>query len=90
MYIHLGQEKVINSKDVIGIFDIENTTISKNTRIFLNKAEKKAQVVNVSYELPKSLQFVLIKIIIKQFIYHKFPLLRLISVQHTKINTNKV
>lgn len=54
MYIHLGQEKVINSKDVIGIFDIENTTISKNTRIFLNKAEKKAQVVNVSYELPKS------------------------------------
>ena len=54
MYIHLGQEKVINSKDVIGIFDIENTTISKNTRIFLNKAEKKSEVVNVSYELPKS------------------------------------
>lgn len=54
MYIHLGQEKVIKSNSVIGIFDIESTTVSKNTRIFLAKAEKKGEVVNVSYELPKS------------------------------------
>lgn len=54
MYIHLGQETVIKSSDVIGIFDLENTTVSKNTRIFLEKAEKAKQVVNVSYELPKS------------------------------------
>ncbi len=54
MYIHLGQEKVINSKDVVGIFDIENTTISKKTRDFLTMAEKKGEVVTVSYELPKS------------------------------------
>ena len=54
MYLHLGQEKVINSNELIGIFDIENTTVSKNTRIFLNKAEKKGEVINVSYELPKS------------------------------------
>lgn len=54
MYIHLGQETVIRSDDVIGIFDLETTTVSKNTRIFLEKAEKKGEVVNVSYELPKS------------------------------------
>lgn len=54
MYIHLGQETVIRSEDVIGIFDLENTTVSKNTRVFLAKAEKKGEVVNVSYELPKS------------------------------------
>ncbi len=54
MYIHLGQETVIRSNDVIGIFDLETTTVSKNTRIFLEKAEKKGEVINVSYELPKS------------------------------------
>lgn len=54
MYIHLGQETVIKSSDVIGIFDLESTTISKNTRMFLTKAEKNGEVVNVSYELPKS------------------------------------
>lgn len=54
MYIHLGQETVIKSNDVIGIFDLETTTVSKNTRLFLAKAEKKGEVVNVSYELPKS------------------------------------
>ena len=54
MYIHLGNETVIKSSDVIGIFDLDSTTVSKNTRIFLSKAEKKKEVVNVSYELPKS------------------------------------
>ena len=54
MYIHLGQETVIRSEDVIGIFDLDSTTVSKNTRIFLTKAEKKGEVFNVSYELPKS------------------------------------
>ena len=54
MYIHLGQETVVNEKDIIGIFDLESTTISKRTREFLNKAEKKKQVTTVSYELPKS------------------------------------
>lgn len=54
MYIHLGQETVIKSRDIIGIFDLENTTVSKNTRIFLSKAEKRGEVINVSYELPKS------------------------------------
>lgn len=54
MYIHLGQETVVSSRDVIGIFDLESTTISKHTRKFLEKAEKSGQVVNVSYELPKS------------------------------------
>ena len=54
MYIHLGQETVVNEKDIIGIFDLESTTISKKTRDFLEKAEKKKQVTTVSYELPKS------------------------------------
>ena len=54
MYIHLGNAMVVNENDIIGIFDLETTTISKHTRKFLEIAEKQKQVINVSYELPKS------------------------------------
>lgn len=54
MYIHLGQGTVVRSRDVLGIFDLDSTTVSKHTRKFLEKAEKKGEVITVSYELPKS------------------------------------
>ena len=54
MYLHLGQETVVNLKDVIGIFDLDNTTISKHTRSCLSKAQKERRVFDVSMELPKS------------------------------------
>ena len=54
MYIHLGNEMVVDEKDIVGIFDLETTTISKHSRKFLEIAEKQKQVINVSYELPKS------------------------------------
>ena len=54
MYIHWGQNQVINMKDVTGIFDIENTSVSKNTREFLVKMSKKNKVVYVNEDLPKS------------------------------------
>ena len=59
MYIHLGNKKNIREKDIIGIFDMDNTTVSKPTRDFLNFSEKRKEVINVSYELPKS--FILTK-----------------------------
>ena len=54
MYIHIGQETVIKKSEIVGIFDLDNTTVMAKTRDFLNKAEKKGQVITVSYELPKS------------------------------------
>ncbi len=54
MFLHLGQDTVVNDKDIIGIFDIENTTISKASRKFLNSSERRKEVINVSYEMPKS------------------------------------
>ena len=54
MYIHLGQETVIRTADVVGIFDLDNSTVSKHTRDFLVRAEKEKRVINVTYELPKS------------------------------------
>ena len=54
MYLHLGQSTVITTKELIGIFDMDNTTVMKSTRDYLAQAEKNGEVVNVSYELPKS------------------------------------
>ncbi len=55
MYLHLGQDTVVNKKDVLGIYDMDTSTVSKWSREFLNKAEKEGRVVNVSYfDLPKS------------------------------------
>ena len=54
MYLHLGQEVVVRRRDIIGVFDMDNTTISPHTRDFLKHAEKEGRVEYVSYELPKS------------------------------------
>ncbi len=54
MYIHLGENTVINGEDIIGIFDLDNTTVMKSTREYLKNASKNKKVINVSYELPKS------------------------------------
>lgn len=55
MYLHLGEKTVVNTNYIVGIFDIENSSVSKDTRDFLRDNGKgRYQVVNVSYEMPKS------------------------------------
>ena len=54
MYIHLGNEIVVRDDEIVGIFDLDATTVSKHTRKFLEISEKNKKVINVSYELPKS------------------------------------
>ena len=43
----------VRESSVIGIFDMDNTSTSKRTREFLNKAEKEGQVIPCD-DLPKS------------------------------------
>ncbi len=54
MYLHLGNNYVVTARDIVGIFDIENTSISKYTKEFLSNAQKNKRVVYCTYELPKS------------------------------------
>jgi len=54
MYLHLGMDKVITFDEIIGIFDLDKTTVSKSTRNYLAKAEKAGIVENICYDLPKS------------------------------------
>ena len=55
MFIHIGQDTVVIDKEIIGIFDMDNTTVMKKTIDYLNNAEKEKSVINVApFELPKS------------------------------------
>lgn len=54
MYLHLGQDTIVMTDRVIGIFDLDNSTVSKHTREFLAKAQREGRVVDVTQELPKS------------------------------------
>lgn len=54
MYLHLGNETVIKTDDIIGIFDLDTSTVSKHTRDYLSLCEKKKEAFTVSFELPKS------------------------------------
>ncbi len=54
MYLHLGQSVVVPLRDVVGIFDLDNTTTSRITRCTLERAEQEERLVNISEDLPKS------------------------------------
>ena len=54
MYLHLGNDVSIDADNIIGVFDMDNTTVSKRGRRFLPDAEKNGQVINASDDLPKS------------------------------------
>ena len=54
MYLHLGNDHIVNEKYIIGIFDLEKSSVSKYTRDFLAEATRNDRVVNCTDEMPKS------------------------------------
>ena len=54
MYLHLGQDTIVAANTVVGVFDLDNSTVSKHTREFLARAQNEGRVVDVTRELPKS------------------------------------
>ncbi len=54
MFLHLGNDHMVEVKSIVAIFDIENASTSKITREFLASAGKAKRVISCSYELPKS------------------------------------
>ena len=53
MYLSIGNDMAVREKSIIGIFDLDNTSTSKRTREFLEKAEKEGEVIPCD-DLPKS------------------------------------
>lgn len=53
MYLSIGSDMAVRESSIVGIFDLDNTSTSKRTRQFLEKAEAEGQVVPCD-DLPKS------------------------------------
>lgn len=54
MYLHIGNNYSVDVRDIVGIFDIENTTVEKCTKLLLERAEKEKKCIYTTYEMPKS------------------------------------
>ena len=54
MYLFLGGNSTVRKSEVIGIFDIEETSVSRITADFLNSEQKLGRVVSISNDMPKA------------------------------------
>ena len=54
MYLHAGNNKNIREKDIIGIFDVDNSTVSSITRKYLSDAQRAGNIISAKDEIPKS------------------------------------
>jgi hypothetical protein len=54
MYLHVGNNKNIRMAAIVGIFDMDNSTMSMITRKYLGSKQKKMLVESASDEIPKS------------------------------------
>ena len=53
MYLSIGNDMAVRDGSIIGIFDMDNTSTSKRTREFLERAEQEGNVVPCD-DLPKA------------------------------------
>jgi len=67
LFLHLGENVVVPIKDIIGIFDLQNTMYSSDTIQFLRLAEEDGFVERITEEQPKS--FIIAEVNNKSKIY---------------------
>ncbi len=85
MYLHIGSGIAIGVDDIVGIFDLDNSSYSHITREFLKKAQQKNDVEEATDDLPKS--FVLTEIDGKQTVHlSQFTSITLMN----RIHQNKI
>lgn len=54
MYIDIATDFLIDSADIIGIFDLDNTTVNRYTKEYLSLKEKENKLVYLIKDIPKS------------------------------------
>ena len=50
MYLHVGTGKIVRKKEIIGIFDLDKTTISPITKNFLSQSGGGVVVRELSHD----------------------------------------
>ncbi len=48
----MGHDTVLPAEKVIGIFDLDSVTVQKDSRHFINTAQKRGEIVDVTTDLP--------------------------------------
>ena len=55
MYLSIGNDMAVRDKNIIGIFDLDNTTTAgRHTMNFLNEKQKEGKVTYLIKDIPKS------------------------------------
>ena len=54
MYLHAGNNKILRSSRIIGIFDLDTSSRGDDTKEYLRAAEKNGLAESSAEELPKS------------------------------------
>lgn len=54
MFLYLGGDITVKADEVVGIFDIEECSVSRVTAEYLNLCQKKGIVEYISEDMPKS------------------------------------
>ena len=54
VYLHIGNNYSVDVREIVGIFDMDNTTVTGSTKKLLEKAEKDKKIFLATYELPKT------------------------------------
>ena len=54
IFLHVGHSKSVKARDIVGIFDMDTSTVSRVTKNFLSASQKRGEVENTTTEIPKS------------------------------------
>ena len=54
IYLHIGNNYSVDVRDIVGIFDMDNTTVTGITKKLLDRAEKEKKVFYATHDLPKT------------------------------------
>ena len=54
MFLHIGSDYVINSREIVGIFDIDNCSVGKRGKLFFLINQQIGRIVATADDLPKS------------------------------------
>lgn len=55
MYVHIGNDYVVFSGNIIGIFDFDGIMSSRISSEYLKKLEAENKLINISDDIPKSI-----------------------------------
>lgn len=53
-YLNVGNNRSVPVSGIVGIFDMDSTTVSKNMRDWLRACEREGILISVANSLPKS------------------------------------